>query len=420
MNTVKNYTDREEITKKLSISAIEINNLDVSSVVHQEAVKEYLRSYPSKVNSLKSAKELEFFKLILSLKDGYKLFVNLKNENHTPELVAIYLYERIKAENSIARDKREFSLVVKKCYDDKLIFSFTYKTLSGEEVNYIDNELQMPVPLISQFTISLKLADALALIRKMDISVSLLGYNTIYNELRNVVNKVYRNVLFKITNTNECNYYTLTNKYYEIEEAFKKELNPVLLEYGLSVANVSITNINVPNDAQTTLENDYFNARRVRLENQDRLEYEKQSLELYAKKAEIQSKYPGFTETLTEAEKDNAFRRHQNKLSPKDNSVDINTQKLAVIRHNVLDDEIEKSNDIAPIKKAQPKYALITYISLGILAFIFILCGGQVALIGGGITLGLLGLSVLAFTLYEKKVIDNNREKIQSVEKRNE
>ena len=422
MKTNQNYFDKQELTNKIAKGSVSIDSLDVKSVNHLEAVRELLVSFPSKINSLKSEKELEFVKEILSTKDSYKLFVNLSNENHTPELTSIYLYSRLKADLAVLKTKNEGSkyktepiMNIKKSYDEKLLLSFNYKTANGEEVNYVDNELQMPVPLISKTTISLKVNNALNFIKKLDVSVSLIGYNSVSSELRNILNKVYRRVLFEVVSEKDVNYYNLTNKYNEIEEKYISELNVLFKDYGLEVSSFTVKDICVPNNAQHTLENDFFNARRARLEKADRIEYEKKSLELYEKKAEIHAKYPTFEETLTEAEKDNAFRRHANKYNPVDNSVNIENQKQADIKQTGDDGEIEKGVDIVPLPTKKTNLILVFSIIFGSIIFICLVSGTPAGLVCAGVFAALLGLIILIIAFADKKkqaVVSENVDKV--------
>lgn len=408
MKPNENYFNSQELTNKLANGKVEIESLDIRSSNHLQAVRELLRLFPSKINSFKSEKEQAILKEVLSTKDSYKYFVNLTNDNHTPELSAIYLYGRLKADLNTLRTRNEGQKVkaepimnMKKSYDEKLILTFSYKTANGEEVNYVDNELQMPVPLISKADVLLKVTNALSLIKKLDISVSLIGYNSLCSEIRDILNKIYRRVLFETVSEKSVNYYNLTNKYNQIEDKLTVELNNYFKTYGLEVSSVSIRDISIPNNAQETLENDFFNARRARLENDDRIEYEKKSLELYEKKAAIHAKYPTFAETLTEAEKDNAFRRHANKYNPVDNSVEIKNQKQADIKHNLEDKEVEKGIDIVPLPEKKKNIILICSIVFGLLAFIFLFIR-PIGFIISGIILAILAVIILLVAKKDK------------------
>lgn len=417
MSTIRDYSEDNDIVKKIAKGDIAINNLDTNSKVHQNAVFEYLKAFPSKVNSLETKNEIEFLKKIIGSQEGYKLFVNLDNTKHTSELAELYLHERLKEDMSvlISKNKNDMSLIIRKSYDGRLVFTVPYKTLNGEEVNYFDNELQMPAPLISNVQFSIKLDDALIFFRKLDIAVSLLGLNSVYTELRTLINKIYRDVLFETVNNKDSNYYKLTNEYLVIESKVSEKLNECLINYGMSVTGITILDICIPNSAKNTLENDYFNARRIKIENESRIEYEKKSLELYEKKAEIHSKYPGFNETLTEAEKDNAFRRYAYKDNPKDISVTIKNQKQEDNKYSLSDEEIEKGIDIVPLIKAKKNIKLFVCIALSVIAIVFIIIGGPIGFIGCGISLGIMGITLMILALYEKKLYEKNKKNLEEV-----
>lgn len=415
MKASDKYLPKQDLVQKLVKSTIKIDELDIASTIHQEAVKDYLKMFPSKIAQLSTEYEFKFLKKVLSSKDGYKLFLNIPNEKHTPELAFIFLHERLKDDlATLATHKEEPKMLMRKSYDDKLVFTFMYKTLKGEEVTYVDSELQMPVSLISHIKISLKLIDALSFIKKLDIAVNLLGFNTIYSEIRTIVNKIYRITLHSITNNDSSSYYNLTNMYSDIETQLIARLNNAFEDYGISVSNISLIDIAIPNDAKQTLENDFFNARRTRLANEDRLDFERKSLELYEKKIAIQSKYSGYSEALTEAEKDNAFKRYAYKNDPKDNSVTITNQKQLENKQTISDEEIIKNTDVVTNMKPNHNLKLFAILIFGIVAILFAIFGTPVVkLIGSGISLGLMGIALIIIAIYDKKIDDIHDQKLE-------
>lgn len=408
-NLSDNRELQREIFEKLKQGVINIDDLDVNSHQHILALIQYFKERPSKMASLSTAKEIELLKKVLYDDNGYELFVSMPKECHNIEFINIYLYKRLTNEikqqyikiNNLESDSNNSNITVdinkikiRKSYDGNLVFFINYQSMNGQEVTYFDKKLQVPISLLSVFQIDLKLIDSLKFIRKIDVEVSILGYYTINDLIISLVSKVYRKVLYELTSKEEISYYELVNNYFYIEKALALELDKILIDYGICVSSISVSDISIQNNIKEILDKDYFKIRREKLENESRLDFEQKSLKLYAEKIEIQSKFPGFAETLTEAEKDNAFRRYALKNKPNKNSVEILEKTPIKINKRTEDIRIEEKLD-KPLElnyKSSNIYTIVSIISFLVGLVLFIL--GLNKIIDLGLSLILCGLCV--------------------------
>ena len=314
----------EKLFKQLQNGTKTIRQLDPTKATHREAVFAYVQSKSSIMKTLKNDVELEFLKICLE--KNYELFLSLDPEQYTEEFASFYLY------NKIRKSKNFTDNFIRISYDENLIVNVLYQTCDGEQIFYYDKELQAPTFLIVKLQVSFKVKSIIQFFEKLDLSVAMLGYNSINAELTRWVNAAYRNAINKFIENKKIDAYKLTGLYDEIEKEIENELTRIIENSGLLIQKVNVIKLSIPETTSKLLEKQSLALVNEKNRRTNELEYEKLSLENYAKKAEIHSNNPNFEMTLTEAEKDFALNRY-------------------IIRHDVdrntyVKDQYESSNEL--------------------------------------------------------------------------
>ena len=284
------------------------------------------------------------------------MFLNLTPEQYDEEMANKFLYNvlvKSYKQNVKSKDNEQF---ISRSYDESLVLSILYQTHDGEQIYYYDNQLEVPTFLIANIQFSFKVNSAISLFRKLDTSLTMIGYNKVVNELTRWVNVAYRQAIHTFISNEKLDVYKLTGLYGEIENELYNELNKILEGSGLSVYRINVNKINIPENTYKLLEKQSLELVNEKNRRNNELEYEKMSLENYALKAEIHSRNPGFELTLTEAEKDFALKRYITKHDVDTNKVrkeiSSSTNELADRKVKVADTKIEKPTDSTdPAKK---------------------------------------------------------------------
>ena len=345
-----------------------IEQLDPDKAIHREAVFYYLTSRPSIMKSLTTPVEVAFLKKCLER--DYKLFLHLDPKQYDEEMASKFLYQ------SITANKEYKGSFIKRSFDESLILNVFYKTHDGEQIFYYDSELEVPTFLIANIQFSFKIESVVTFFKKMDVSISMLGYNSIHSELIRWANIAYRSAIHKFIEAKKLDVYKITGLYGEIEEELSVELNKLLKDSGLSIQKINVIKISIPESTSKLLEQQSLALVNEKNRRNNELEYERKSLENYAKKAEIHSLNPNFELTLTEAEKDFALNRYIVK-----HDVDCNkynkefesSNDLANREVKLNDATIKKSQDIPQLETSKKSYAPLFYV-LGVI-FTFIAIG---------------------------------------------
>lgn len=298
-----NQETYENVYNWLIEGKIKINDLNFNKAIHKRAAFAYIKDKPSYLQELKTENEKEFLRYFI-IKNDYKLFAYLKPEQYEEELAKCYL------ENRLKNDKDTASGFLRKSFDESIVFSMYYDTRNGEQIFYYDKDIETTTFLVSKFEISLKVKSVIQLFKKLDISISMFGYNALFNELMCWINKEYRKTVIKFITTKEVGVYKINALYDDIEKETIKALNNTLADAGIEVQKMSIQKLSISENIAKILEKEGLERFREKIKREAELEYEKQALENYAKKAKIHKDNPDFELTLTEAEKDFALDRY--------------------------------------------------------------------------------------------------------------
>ncbi len=326
----------ESVFEALIEKRRKINDLDFENAIHRKAVYHYVKEKPNCLEDFKTEKEKDFLSYLV--KRDYKFFLYLKPEQYDEELAKHFLIERLK------EDKDTTAGFVRKSFDENLVFSMYYDTRNGEQIFYFDKDIQSTTFLVSKFDISFKVNSVVKLLKKLDVSVSMFGYNVLFNELMCWVNKEYRKTIFKFINTKDIGVYKINALYDEIEKETTSALNHSLADAGVVVQKMAIQKLSISENAAKILEKEGLDRIREKNKREAELEYEKQALENYAKKAKIHKENPDFELTLTEAEKDFALDRYITKqLADKGKLKDTQViEELAERKKKTLSPELKK------------------------------------------------------------------------------
>ena len=338
----------EALVTDLVQGVLDVNVLNLAKANQRQAFLDALDGRPAILTKVSRANEESFFALAIDKNPA--LFVHLKREQYTNELAQRYIYNRLD-EKPNKKQKQEVqespNVVVRKSLDDKVVFNYSYVTADGDELYYLDKELQVPVSLKSNIALTLKLEDAVMLIDKLDTHITQLGEEKIKGVILDIISNQYKSYLNSYIIEKQIGYYTLCTSFTEIEKGFSEIIEKVFAEYGISVSGFVIKSIAIPRDIQFKIEDQAFKIRQKRADVMADAEFSRVSLESYEAKLAVHSKYPEQEITLTEYEKDLALKRYLTKIGRDrkdkvDHTIDIN--------HDMekLDDTLEKPDDIIP------------------------------------------------------------------------
>ena len=380
----------ETLVPELINETEDINRLNVMKQNQRDAFLKAIATRPKLLEKVKglSANQL----LTVAIKKDYRNFTYLKREQYTEELAQIFLSKRL---NEYVNEDKSSHLTFEKSMDNKLVFIYSYVSQEGDELYYLDKELQVPASIRSSLKMSFKLTDALALIDKMDTHITQLGQSKICSTLTDIISSNYRAILNEYIVKNDIGYYTLCSSLTEVEEYLKEKMNKAFESYGIVLNEMIIKKLAIPKDIQFKLEDQAFQIRKKRAEIDADTEFSKKSLEAYAEKLEIQEKYPNATHSLTEYEKDLALKRYlikmgQTKEEEIDHSIKIK-QKIAT-----QDDAISQREDIIPEVPQKKNVFKITYI---VMLLVSLIVSFSCFAAGTGTGLILLAVTVLIFGL---------------------
>ena len=383
---------------QLSNGTKTIDSFDPEKAAHRTAVLKYLQSKPSKIKELRTVTENAFLKYCLE-KD-YKLFIYLSPAQRTEEFAKEFLEKKI-----LSEEKREPGFF-KKSFDESFVLNVGYQTCDGEQIFYYDEELQLSTFLVAKLNVAFKVESVLEFFKKLDVSVCMVGYNGIYQELQTWVKNAYRKAINDFIFAKQISVYKTNSIYDEIEESIAEILGESLEGSGISVHKVNVAKISVTDTMQKILENQSLELMKDQRKRDAEIAYEKKALENYAQKAEIHAKNPEFALTLTEAEKDFALSRYITK-----HDVDLNRYKKEVEQNETLVERKEAAADEAISKTMdKPMLAKKSYRSLLLLipALILIVVGIAVAEEVGGFIIPLfIGLAMIVMGFAFASLVQN-------------
>ena len=375
-----------------------INELNLLKAVHREALVSTLAQRPHLIAKINEANTPTFAKYVIE--KNPELFVYLNKEQYSDELAQLYLFHRFSDKHPRGKnDERFHTLTLQKSIDNKIIFNYSYVTPEGEELYYLDSELQVPTSIKSSLKLSLKINDAVKLIEKLDVHVTQLGEKKISATLCDIVSNRYKSFLSSYISENKVGYYTLCTSFAALEKGFSEYLDSALSEYGISVSSFIVKNLAIPKDIQFKIEDQSFRIRQRRAEIEADAEFAKVSLKNYEAKLAINEKYQAGEGSLTEYEKDLALQRYLTKCGrAQEESVDRSIRIAQKV--DGTDDVVSKKTDVVPelppVKNMFKRLFILSSVVLAILSFAVMSGSVGAGFITLGISTAILG-TVAAF-----------------------
>jgi len=385
----------ENVFQALIEKRLKINDLDFEKAIHRKAAYNYIKLKPNNLTELKSEKEKEFLRYIV--KRDYKLFLYLEPEQYEEEIAQYYLECRLQD------DKNTATGFLSKSFDESLVFSMYYDTRDGEQIFYYDKDIHSTTFLVSRFDISFKVSSVVDLFKKLDVSISMFGFNILFNELMCWINKEYRKTIIKFITTKEVGVYNINALYDEIEKETIKALNNSLNGAGIAVQKMSIQKLSISENATRILEKEGLDRIKEKIKREAELEYESQALDNYAKKAKIHKENPNFELTLTEAEKDFALDRYITKnLADNGQLPEIEiVDELADRTKKVSSTTLKKVINEPTLQEEKAKKSAFLYIPAVMFLFVGLIVLVSNVALGIGLSFFIIGILFLCGAIFQ-------------------
>ena len=242
----------EELVSGLIQGTLDINLLDLTVCEHREALIIALENRPSILSRVSSENEKAFFTFATKIDPKY--FTQLNRNQYTDELAQAFLYACL-SDTSDTNDGNSTcpDIVIQKSLNNKAVLLYSYLTSDNDELHCFDNDLQAPISLKSSLKIALKIDNAVALIDKLDVHISQLRADMIKEALADTVANTYKSYLGKYIKDNGIGYYTLSTSLGDVQSGFKDSIGKILAEYGISVSELIIKSITLPEDTELRL-----------------------------------------------------------------------------------------------------------------------------------------------------------------------
>lgn len=382
----------ETLVVDLVQGVTDVNQLNLAKANQRQAFLKALEERPAILTKISKANEEHFFSVAIKKNPAY--FVHLTRKQYTNELAQIYLFSRLSNKDSSRHEETASpNVLVRQSLDDKVVFTYSYVSAEGDDLYYLDKELQVPVSLKSSIMLTLKLVDAVEFIDKLDTHITQLGEEKIKAVLLDIIANQYKSYLNSYITKNQIGYYTLCTSLREVETGFAENIGEIFKPYGISVSDFVIKNIAIPKDIQYKLEDQAFKIRQRRAEIESDAEFSKISLESYEAKLAVHNKYPEATVTLTEYEKDLALKRYLTKIGRNSEETVDHTIKIQQ-KSPKADSVVVKPEDIIPDIPTKPNIFRRWFCTLAIIAFLtsMIILGAADDIGAGLITLGIFTL----------------------------
>ena len=383
---------KEALVEDLVRGILDVNQLDLAKANQRKAFFKALEERPALLTKVSKINEDHFFKA--AIKKNPEYFVHLSRNQYTNQLAQIYLFSRL-TEKGTGEQNEAFEILTQKSLDEKIVFTYSYATAEGDELYYLDEELQVPLSLRSSIMLTIKLNNAVSFIEKVDTHVTQLGEEKIKLVIHDVITNQYKSYINSYINVNHVGFYTLSTSLKAVEAGFIKIIGEAFKPYGISVTDFVIKNIAIPKDIQFKLEDQAFKIRQRRAEVEADAEFARLSLANYEEKLAVQSRYPDIEPSLTEYEKDLALKRYLAKIGRKQ---DEDLDHSINIKHKApkADKMIDKPEDIVPDIVPKPNMFKRVYLTLAVIALIISIILSCVNL---GIGLIVCGVLTLIFGL---------------------
>lgn len=378
---ITKFRRTSKLSKNLVNEKLNANKLDINNYKQRKAFLQAIEQRPRLLNSLDAENREEF--LMLAIKEDYRYFTYLDKQYYTEELASEYLYSRLlEGSKDMFKDKQKhnylkgfasildgngeglydsfvgqvgdnFRYVIQKSYENKVLLSFNYATVDGDEVFYVDRELEVPTSLKSHFKVSFQMVDTLKFLEKMNVNVAQLGVEKIYNTFTDLICGNYKTFLHQYIDEHNAGFYTLTSTTPQIQEWIKARFEEKFTEYGVELTDFIIKSINVPREVVYKIEDQALDTLLARHKMEADTILQRQSLANYIEKLEALKAYPDAYPEQTEYEKDLALDRELKRSGKyQDKLVDRNIG-LAKMEERV-------DSDVAQVKDVLPKRRWLT------------------------------------------------------------
>lgn len=378
---ITKFRRTSKLSKNLVNEKLNANKLDINNYKQRKAFLQAIEQRPRLLNSLDAENREEF--LMLAIKEDYRYFTYLDKQYYTEELASEYLYSRLlEGSKDMFKDKQKhnylkgfasildgngeglydsfvgqvgdnFRYVIQKSYENKVLLSFNYATVDGDEVFYVDRELEVPTSLKSHFKVSFQMVDTLKFLEKMNVNVAQLGVEKIYNTFTDLICGNYKTLLHQYIDEHNAGFYTLTSTTPQIQEWIKSRFEEKFTEYGVELTDFIIKSINVPREVVYKIEDQALDTLLARHKMEADTVLQRQSLANYIEKLEALKAYPDAYPEQTEYEKDLALDRELKRSGKyQDKLVDRNIG-LAKMEERV-------DSDVAQVKDVLPKRRWLT------------------------------------------------------------
>ncbi|MBQ4072128.1 MAG: SPFH domain-containing protein [Clostridia bacterium] len=378
---ITKFRRTSKLSKNLVNEKLNANKLDINNYKQRKAFLQAIEQRPRLLNSLDAENREEF--LMLAIKEDYRYFTYLDKQYYTEELASEYLYSRLlEGSKDMFKDKQKhnylkgfasildgngeglydsfvgqvgdnFRYVIQKSYENKVLLSFNYATVDGDEVFYVDRELEVPTSLKSHFKVSFQMVDTLKFLEKMNVNVAQLGVEKIYNTFTDLICGNYKTFLHQYIDEHNAGFYTLTSTTPQIQEWIKSRFEEKFTEYGVELTDFIIKSINVPREVVYKIEDQALDTLLARHKMEADTVLQRQSLANYIEKLEALKAYPDAYPEQTEYEKDLALDRELKRSGKyQDKLVDRNIG-LAKMEERV-------DSDVAQVKDVLPKRRWLT------------------------------------------------------------
>ena len=304
-----NKVEPNKLLDLLIREKIVVDDLEPKNRNHIQAVLNFYRQMPSKMKDISTETDYKF--LYEVLRKDYRFFVNLDKKQYRQDAAQLFLDGVLKDTKNIK--KGEYTPEIYLSYDEKIVISYEYVTRKGDELYYFDNELKVPASLISKFKITIRIEKPVEFVKMLDVSVRDFCSPVVFNKLYYIFNSSFRKVLLDMVTREGFGYYKVTNSIMEIEQAASKEIDSRFPESCVVTTSLVVKRIEVDREVRDKMEDEFFELRKKRINIDEELKYQKDSMELFGRKLELMNKYSAPAELLTEAEKDKAFDRYAKK-----------------------------------------------------------------------------------------------------------
>lgn len=429
---VTKFRRASRLSKKVVNEKINANKFDLNNPKQRKAFLDAVAQRPRLLNSIEEENRAEF--LMLAIKEDYRYFTYLDKAFYTEELASEYLYARLlEGSNDMFKNKQKrnylkgiahvidgngggfydsfvgqvgdnFRYVIQKSYDDKVLLSFNYATVDGDEVFYVDREFEVPTSLKSHFKVSFQMVNTLKFLEKMNVNVAQLGVEKIYNTFTDLICGNYKSYLNEYIEENNAGFYALSKSLPKVQAYIMEKFRAKFIEYGVELTDFIIKNINVPRELVYKLEDQALGIRMARTKMEADNLFQQNALNNYVAKLNALKDYPDVYPGLTEYEKDLELERDLKKSGNYQEKIISRDIGLAKMEERV-DSDVNKIKEVLP-KRRWLTLAKVAYhftfwvLAIVALAMLFVDATGGITMVALGGLILVYGL--IAFFAYDK------------------